>query len=146
MKILSIFLMASFLLSNSEWGSDLEKAKQIAVKEHKFILLNFSGSDWCGPCIRMHKEIFKAEAFEKYAEKNLVLINADFPRLKKNKLSNELQKNNDRIADLYNPDGIFPLTILLTANGKLVKKWEGLPSLTSDEFVSQVKTASSAVQ
>ena len=146
MKILSIFLLTSFLLSTSEWGSDLEKAKQIAVKEHKYILLNFSGSDWCGPCIRMHKEIFKADAFEKYAEKNLVLINADFPRLKKNKLSNELQKNNDHLADLYNPDGIFPLTVLLTANGKVVKKWEGLPSLTSDEFVSQVKTASSAIQ
>ena len=143
MKILSLFLLTSFLVAGN-WGTDFEKAKQTASLEHKLILLNFSGSDWCAPCIRMHKEIFESAAFKKYADASLVLINADFPRLKKNQLSKELQKHNDHLADIYNPEGVFPLTILLTPDGKLLKKWEGLPPLSPDEFISQVKNVSDA--
>ena len=144
MKVLSLLLLSAFLIATNDWGTDFEKAKETAIKEHKFILLNFSGSDWCGPCIRMHKEIFDANEFKKYAEDNLVLINADFPRLKKNKLEKELQKNNDHLADLYNSNGIFPLTVLLTADGKVAKQWEGYPQLTPGEFVEQLKAASNA--
>ena len=91
----------------------MDEAKMLAQKEHKHILLNFSGSDWCGPCIRLHKEIFDSEAFQQFAETNLVLVNADFPRLKKNQLSASQQKINDAIADQYNSKGIFPFTVLL---------------------------------
>jgi thioredoxin-related protein len=146
MKILSFFLLSVFLVASGDWGTDFEKAKQTADQEHKFILLNFSGSDWCGPCIRMRKEIFEADGFKKYADASLVLVNADFPRLNKNQLTKDLQKHNDHLADKYNPDGIFPLTILLTADGKVIKKWEGFPSLTPDEFVSQVKFSSNGGQ
>ena len=127
--------------TQANWETDFEKAKQTAIKEHKIILLNFSGSDWCGPCIRMHKEIFENDAFKKFADETLVLVNADFPRLKKNQLSKELQKQNDHLADLYNPDGIFPLTVLLTAEGKVLQKWDGYPDAGPEEFVKQIKTA-----
>ena len=126
------------------WESDLEKARQLAVKDHKFILLNFSGSDWCGPCIRMHQEIFSGDGFKKFADDNLVLVQADFPLLKKNQLPKEQQKRNDRLADQYNAKGIFPLTILLATDGKVVKKWEGFPSITPEQFISQVKAACNA--
>ena len=69
------------------WQTDIVKAEQSAKEEHKFIILNFSGSDWCGPCIRLHKEIFDSEIFSKYAADHLVLLNADFPRSNKNQLS-----------------------------------------------------------
>ena len=88
-------------MSFINWHNNFEDAKQLARKEHKHILLNFSGSDWCGPCIRLHKEIFESEPFQKFAETNLVLVNADFPRLKKNQLSSSQQKINDAIADKY---------------------------------------------
>jgi len=118
----------------------MDEAKMLAQKEHKHILLNFSGSDWCGPCIRLHKEIFDSEAFQQFAETNLVLVNADFPRLKKNQLSVSQQKINDAIADRYNSKGSFPFTVLLNENGKVLKQWEGFPKMTPDEFVDDVRT------
>jgi len=87
----------------------------------------------------MHKEIFNSDVFTKFAADNLVLVNADFPRLKKNQLSAEQQKKNDQMADAYNKNGIFPLTLLLTSDGKVLKKWEGYPNETPDQFTNEVK-------
>ena len=139
MRLLLIILFSSFLGSTIKWETDFEKAKQTALSENKFILLNFSGSDWCGPCIRLHKEIFESTVFEKYASESLVLLNADFPRLKKNQLSKEQQKKNDLVAETYNQEGSFPLTLLLNAEGKILKKWDGLPKGSPEEFTKQVK-------
>src|SRR3954471_17217078 len=118
MRILWITLLNFFLLSSNSWETDFEKAKEEATSEHKYILLNFSGSDWCGPCIRMHEEIFESPDFTGYATDHLVLLNADFPRLKKHSLTPDQQKKNDQLADTYNKEGKFPLTLLLTADGK----------------------------
>ena len=137
-QILSAFLGFSLLLS-PEWYLDFGKAKEKAQTQHKYILLNFSGSDWCGPCIRMKQEIFDAEVFRQFAGEHLVLVNADFPRTRKHALSNEQQKKNDQLADQYNKQGIFPLTTLLTADGKVIKSWEGFPQVTADEFTKQLQ-------
>lgn len=140
MHFLSALLISIFLITTSAgWETDMVKAKEKAAQEHKLILLNFSGSDWCGPCIRLHHEIFEKEAFKNFAGNNLVLVNADFPRLKKNQLSKEQQKKNDLLADKYNGDGSFPYTVLLDAEGKLIKAWDGFPQVTPEQFVSQVK-------
>jgi thioredoxin-related protein len=144
MRILWITLLSGFLISSTTWETDFEKAKQLAQSEHKLILLNFSGSDWCGPCIRMHDEIFESNIFSKYANINLVLVNADFPRLKKHELSKDQQKKNDELADLYNKDGIFPMTLLLTPEGKILKIWEGFTMASPDTFTNQVKTIADA--
>jgi len=139
MTILWSAILSFFLLSSSLWETDFEKAKEEAKSEHRCILLNFSGSDWCGPCIRMHKEIFESAAFTGYSNEHLVLVNADFPRLKKHGLSPDLQKKNDELADSYNKEGKFPLTLLLTADGKILKTWDGFPAVSAAEFTSQVK-------
>ena len=144
MHLLYSILFSTILFSTTTWQTDFEKAKAEAKTENKFILLNFSGSDWCGPCIRLHKEIFENEAFTKYADEKLVLVNADFPRLKKNMLSKEQQKQNDALADKYNSDGAFPLTVLLDADGRVIKKWDGFPSETAEEFTNDVKAAADA--
>lgn len=139
MKNLIIILISVICLSFIDWHKNLEEAEQIAKKEHKHILLNFSGSDWCGPCIRLHKEILENEMFNQFATSKLVLINVDFPRLKKNQLSPEQQIVNDRIADKYNSKGIFPLTLLLNENGKLLKSWEGFPKISPEQFVADIQ-------
>lgn len=139
MRILLITLLSGLLISNTQWGTDFEKAKESAQAEHKLIMLNFSGSDWCGPCIRMHKELFDSKAFVDYAAKNLVLVNADFPRLKKNQLSPEQLKKNNKLAETYNKEGDFPFTLLLTADGRVLKTWNGLPKASPEEFTNQVK-------
>ena len=139
MKMLTV-LFLSFVIGNS-WILDFKEAITKANESHKYILVNFSGSDWCGPCIRMHKEIFEKEAFENYADKNLVLVRADFPRLKKNQLSKEQLKKNNDLAVKYNPDGDFPLTVLVNEQGKVIKEWKGFPGCSSQEFVKQIEDA-----
>jgi thioredoxin-related protein len=141
MKTILFLFFNSILFSNVNWETDFSKAQQSAQSEHKYILVNFSGSDWCGPCIKMHKDIFENNSFTQYAAGHLVLVNADFPRLKKHELLKDQQKKNDQLADKYNKNGIFPLTVLLSADGKVLKEWQGLPPLSSEEFTKQVKEA-----
>ncbi|HEU4902876.1 MAG TPA: thioredoxin family protein [Flavisolibacter sp.] len=140
MKAFPFLSLLFFLNFSPVWLTDFDQAKQKAKEEHKYILLTFSGSDWCIPCIKLHKDIFESTAFESFAGDNLKLVNADFPRLKKNQLSKEQQKKNEQLADKYNPDGTFPLTLLMTDEGKVVKTWEGYPNVSPEEFTGQVKT------
>ena len=147
MRLFSVLLIACLLrLTGSGWGTDLEEAKKTAEKEHKFILLNFSGSDWCGPCIKMHDEIFESKAFKDFAATNLVLVNADFPRLKKNQLSKEQSRLNETLADKYNQDGKFPFTVLLNPDGKVLKSWEGYPDKSPEKFVEEVNSSIHALR
>ncbi|MBC7722003.1 MAG: thioredoxin family protein, partial [Pedobacter sp.] len=117
--IAALFIVASF--SNLQWLHNYNEAVQLAQKNHKHILLNFSGSDWCGPCIRLRDEVFSTDNFKKLADANLVLLNADFPRNKKNQLPSAQQQINDALAEKYNPQGAFPYTVLLNENGKVIK-------------------------
>jgi len=137
--IASVFSTPNEWVSGSTWLTNFEQAKLEASQTKKFILLNFSGSDWCAPCIRLKEEIFAAEIFIQYADDNLVLANADFPRLKKNQLEKKQIEHNEALAERFNPDGKFPLTILLNASGKFIKQWEGLPQKSPDQFVDEVK-------
>ena len=127
------------LMSHVGWITDFNEAQKIAAQKKELILLNFSGSDWCGSCIRLRKEIFNTDTFLGFADSNLVLVNADFPRSSKNKLTPEQEKRNDALADKYNADGKFPYTLLLTADGKILKAWDGFPNLSPVEFVNELK-------
>lgn len=138
-KLLCISIIIPLFLSFATWGTDFEKARQQSLAEHKPILLNFSGSDWCGPCIKMHHDFFDNAAFTNMAEKNIVLVNADFPRQKKNQLSKSQQDQNNRLADKYNPTGSFPLTVLLDENGNVLQRWDGYPKISVDEFIATIK-------
>jgi thioredoxin-related protein len=144
MKLLMLVIATMALMSFTSWQTNLTAAKQEAQQKHKVILLNFSGSDWCGPCIRLHKEIFESPAFTQFADTSLVLVNADFPRQKKNQLSKEVQHENDLLADKYNPQGAFPFTVLLDADGKVLKTWDGLPKQKPEEFVNELDAVSYA--
>jgi thioredoxin-related protein len=141
MKLISLFLLSVFLhTADPVWQTDFAKAKIEARESDRFILLNFSGSDWCTPCIRMEKTIFETDAFKTYAGKELVLANADFPRLNKHQLSKEQQKQNDNLAEQYNPDGKFPYTLLISNEGKVVKTWEGCPNESPEDFIAEINT------
>ncbi|HEY4935675.1 MAG TPA: thioredoxin family protein [Puia sp.] len=136
-KIRLLILLPGFLLT-SEWHHNLDDAQRIAKISHKYILLNFSGSDWCGPCIRLKKEFFESDIFKTMADSELVLVNADFPRNKRNQPSVDQQKINDGMADRYNAKGIFPYTLLLNADGKILGTWEGLPNETPENFIQDI--------
>ncbi|KQT35743.1 thiol-disulfide isomerase [Chryseobacterium sp. Leaf405] len=120
--------------------SRLENAKKTASENKELILLNFSGSDWCIPCIKLHKNIIETDEFKKLETENVIVyINADFPRDKKNQLSAELKKENAALADQYNQKGLFPYTILLNSDGKILKSWEGLPSENVLAFSKEIR-------
>jgi thioredoxin-related protein len=138
MKVKLFILLPVFFISLPGWHNNLDEAEKIAQKEHKYILLNFSGSDWCGPCIRMRKEIFESQNFVKMADTELVLVNADFPRKKKNQLEAGQQKINDEMADKYNAQGKFPYTLLMNSDGKVLQSWDGLPDESPEAFTLKV--------
>ena len=132
MKLLSILFFS--LLS---WMGDFSQAQKDASTQKKLILLNFSGSDWCGPCIKLKHDVFESEAFGQYAQNKLVLVRADFPRLKKNQLPTDQQARNDQMAERYNPNGKFPLTVLINSQGKVLREWEGYqPSV--QKFITEI--------
>ena len=138
MKGLAVLLVCSVLLS-FEWKKDFETAKEIAQKENKYILLNFSGSDWSGPCKKLKKTHFSDTAFLNFAERNLILVNIDFPKNMKD-ISSEQNTKNEAIADQLNKDGEFPMTLLLDKTGAVIEKWSGpIPGKTSD-FISHLNS------
>lgn len=143
MKAFILILLSTFsisLMGAEGWGSDFVEAQKLAKSSNKLILLNFSGSDWCGPCIQLKKEVFESEQFKSFAEGKLVLVRADFPRLKKNQLEKSQQAKNDLMAEKYNTDGKFPLTVLINAEGKVMHKWEGFqPSIA--KFIQEIETS-----
>ena len=139
MKLLLVFFaFLSFVSDPPKWLTDFDLAKKEAVKSDEFILISFSGSDWCIPCIKMEKEFFENEKFSNYAAKNLVMVKADFPRLKKNNLPKEQTAQNEHLAEQYNPHGSFPYTVLVNKDGKIIKQWEGLPSKNAEAFVAEI--------
>jgi protein disulfide-isomerase len=131
MKKLVLALVAGFLaftcVARAEvtWGTDLPAALAQAKKEKKLVVMDFTGSDWCGWCIKLKKEVFDTPEFAKYAKDNLVMVEVDFPTEKKLKQqSAELRKANDALKDKYKPDG-FPTIVVLNGDGKEVWKQVG---------------------
>jgi len=120
------------------WQTDFSAAEKEAIAKHRPMLLNFSGSDWCSPCIRMHKEIFETDIFNQFADSNLVLVKADFPRSNKNRLTPEQQKANDALADKYNKKGHLPYTVLLKPDGTVLKTWDGLPRKDAAAMIAEI--------
>jgi len=137
MKTLILFF-SLLLPAGITWSGDFTAAQKQATQEHKLIMINFSGSDWCGPCIRLRREILESAAFENYATDHLVLVRADFPRQKKNQLNKAQVKLNEALADKYNPNGKFPYTLLVDKNGNVLRAWDGFPDETAEQFVAQI--------
>ena len=120
MKKIAIGLMACWALAQAgaaEWLTDLPKAQAKAKAEKKLVMLDFTGSDWCGWCIKLHKEVFSKPEFEEYAKKNLVLVEVDFPRGKQQ--TEELKKANQKLQEKYGIEG-YPTLILLNGEGAKV--------------------------
>ena len=120
-KLLSIFLITNcFLVFSQDWETSYKNSIIKAQNQNKKIILVFQGSDWCGPCIKLSKEIWSKEEFISYSKINYILIQADFPRKKKNALTKEQQKINNFLAEKYNPNGYFPLVVVLNKNGEVL--------------------------
>lgn len=140
MKRLLIVSFLSFsIFSFSQKTLTLQSSLNQAKQEHKKVLFFFSGSDWCSPCVKFKRTFIDNEDFKSFSDANLIIFNADFPRQKKNTLSKEQIAENEKLAEKYNPNGIFPMIILFNENGEISQKWEKLPSESVSEFIEKLK-------
>jgi thioredoxin-related protein len=128
----------SIPITDEFWQTDYQQAIEQAKKEEKTIMLYFSGSDWCRPCIIWKKEVFDTESFQSYAGSKLVAVKLDFPRLKKNKLPTAQLEQNETLAMKYNNDGVFPMVVFLNGDGSVLAK-SGYRSGGPDEFIKYVE-------
>ena len=117
--IAMVAALAVCSVTAGEWLTDAVKAQELAKKENKLVLLDFTGSDWCGWCIKLKKEVFDTQEFKDYAAKNLVLVEVDFPRRKEQ--SAEQKDANQALQKKYGIRG-YPTIIMLNGEGKQVGK------------------------
>jgi protein disulfide-isomerase len=97
------------------WLTSYDQAQKEAQANHKLLLMDFTGSDWCGWCIMLDKEIFSKPEFKEYASKNLVLLELDFPRRKQ--MPAEITAQNERLLMKYGIQG-FPTVVVFDSEGK----------------------------
>lgn len=125
------------LISAQNWETNLTTAEQKASEENRNILLVFSGSDWCVPCMKLEKNIWESKEFINDSSQHFVLLRADFPKRKTNALTKEQQKLNDKLAEKYNKEGLFPLVVLLDKTGKMIAT-TGYKDVSPHDYVAML--------
>src|ERR1051325_3693222 len=141
MKKLTATLLAAFAIyqvsaAEGDWLNSLPKALEHAKKEKKLVLLDFNGSDWCPPCIKLKKDVFGSADFKKFAKDNLVLVDVDFPRRKAQPA--DIKAANDALSEKYKIEG-FPTIIVLNADGKEVNREVGYDGESPKDYVGKLK-------
>lgn len=116
--------------------TSFEEASADAKKENKKILLDFTGSDWCGWCVKFKKEVLTQDEFIEYSKKNLIFVEVDFPARKEQ--SDELKKANNELKEKYSVRG-FPTYILVDAEGKELGKQVGYKPGGSEAFIESIE-------
>jgi len=136
-NLIILFSLFLALTPELDWKTDFQEAKDLSKTSDKKILLVFSGSDWCKPCIQLHRSLFETEEFAAYAKDHLVLLKADFPYQKKNQLSKEQSAKNEALAAKYNPDGAFPLAVFLDAEGHVLGSFGFDKTKTATTYIQE---------
>jgi protein disulfide-isomerase len=134
-----ISLAALFAVSaafGAEWKTDFPAAKADAKKEGKLLFLDFTGSDWCPPCMQMKKDTLDKPEFLEFAGKQLVLVEVDFPRRKS--LTAAQKKANQELATKFSIEG-YPTFMLLDAEGKELGRHVGYLRGGPDAMVAKIK-------
>src|ERR1041384_2972358 len=140
MKKIAVGLLGCLTLlqvqaTEPQWLTDLAKAQAKAKTENKMVLLDFTGSDWCGWCIKFDKEVLATKEFKDYAAKNLVLVQLDFPNKKPQ--SDELKKANAALQKKYDVNG-YPTFVVLDKDGKEVGRQVGYLKGGPEAFIAKL--------
>ena len=136
LSLIAVFSLLGASAAELEWLTDLAKAKSLAKAENKLVLMDFTGSDWCPPCKKLKKDVFSSEEFATFAKANLVLVEVDFPRTKKQ--SAELKKANEALSTKYNIEA-YPTVIVLSPEGKQLIKETGYDGSSAKDFVAKLE-------
>ena len=136
--LVSCAALVSANAADAQWHTNLEQAQAQARQENKLVFLEFTGSDWCPPCKKLGSEVLRSDAFEAYADQNLVLVELDFPHQKPQ--SEEQKEANKALAREYNVQG-FPTVIVLKPDGKELHREIGYGGQSATEYVAELKKA-----
>lgn len=131
-----LMLTTSPLVLTAQWYENKNEALTRADQKQVPVLLVFSGSDWCRPCIRFKNEVLNDTDFLQFAGDRLVLLNADFPQRKQQ--AEELIRQNEQLAEQFNPQGFFPHIVLLNPDGSHRNDIPYTKQNTA-EFIKQLK-------
>ncbi|MEC5164991.1 thioredoxin-related protein [Flavobacterium sp. PL11] len=127
--IIALLIIAGSFTAEAQemiWETNVKKAIEVSNKTKKPLLMFFTGSDWCGWCIRLQKEVLKTPEFTKWAKENVVLVELDFPR--RSNQTAEIKKQNNELQQAFGIQG-FPTVVIAngtTKDGKV--NFEGLGS------------------
>lgn len=121
--------------AEGSWLTDFAAAQAAAKEKNVPILADFSGSDWCGWCVKLDQEVFSQEAFQNWSKDNVVMFLADFPQAKPQ--SAELKKQNKELAEKYGIEG-FPTVLLLDAEGNVLQQ-TGYQAGGAEKYVEHLK-------
>jgi protein disulfide-isomerase len=119
----------------ADWTEDYSAGLAQAKKEHKLLVLDFTGSDWCVWCKRTDQEVFSTQKFKDFADQNLVLVRVDFPRAVAQ--SDAVKAQNAKLQDKYQVEG-YPTLIVLDPDEKVVVKQVGYREGGPDAFIAQL--------
>ncbi len=140
--ICSVISIVHFSAQGLPLFHNIDESLNKAKNEEKNILMIFSGSDWCKPCIHLRKNIIETKIFRDYAINNLVILELDFPYSRKNRLSKEQIKHNEKLAEIYNKEGAFPKMILLRSDQRTLGTVQYQKKYDSNDLVRQIKKLS----
>lgn len=141
LKKTALALLTVALASVAQAGdflTDFETAKKKATEDKKPLLVKFTGSDWCPPCMKLDKEVFSQAEFKTAVEKDFVVVVLDFPR--KTKLSEEQTKANKAVAKQYGLTS-YPTVMLMDSDGKVFKSMSGYGGGGVETYLKTLKSA-----
>ena len=136
LAVATALIASNWVRADSGWETDFEKAQQEAKAKNKLLFIDFTGSDWCGYCIRMDRDILSKQQFKEFASKNLVLMEVDFPRGKEQ--SPSIRQQNQKLAYQYQIDG-FPTFVVLDGEGRTVWRYGGYFPDGAAAFIAELE-------
>lgn len=135
-----LFLLASIGTTIAQdWHTDFTEAKELAKTHNLPIVLVFQGSDWCAPCIKLDRSVWSTDEFKEYAMDHFIMLQADFPRRKKNALPVVQLNKNKFLAEKYNRQGIFPFVVVMNADGKVYGE-TSYKKLSPKEYITELNS------
>ena len=137
--ILLLLLISSFIIKAQEITYHINDAQEIAIENNQNVMMVFSGSDWCKPCIQLKKEILEHPTFQYFKKAHLVHLELDFPYSKKNALTTEQLTHNETLAEKYNQAGIFPKVIFLDKNLNPLGEVQYRKGMSSKTFIAKAQ-------
>ena len=132
--VILLVSLSTGLAAEVKWHTDFETGAALAKKEKKQIFVEFTGSDWCRPCLVLEKQIFHSPEFEAYAKEHFVLVQLDFPFRKKQ--TEEVKKKNRAVADRFKVVN-YPTVVIVAPDGKVLFHEFGDPKLTPAKYVAR---------